>query len=376
MQRFLDWLYPQLISSKTPWKVSLIALGSLSLLLLVQLLVMAFVAGEATEDATAPEEVASIQQPLEVKTRGGDLRTAPTDLPPAMLREGEKGFVLPHRFQAFEQPTQGRVLLLMNRHLVLHPLFAPEPQSWRLSLVGGNEVFLKQFEPLATAEAQISFDRQRGQSFGLQLARVGNAQWVEALALARRLQAKGYLAYLHRSQQREQLPGETAARFLYRLRVGFYDSEETALDAAAKIQQEFAAEPLLQKRLLVTHPDFDEYGNALLDLRPQPYKPWMLVLGPGNLEPAEEQLRALMDAAPFAYLVAKRDTAGKTSYQVKAGFFETQEEAESALFRARQGSRISFPQGQILRAKLGISPFDPPAAQLLDHTRLLPPAAP
>ena len=53
MQRFLDWLYPQLISSKTPWKVSLIALGSLSLLLLVQLLVMAFVAGSTESIASS-----------------------------------------------------------------------------------------------------------------------------------------------------------------------------------------------------------------------------------------------------------------------------------------------------------------------------------
>ena len=254
---------------------------------------------------TKSQIVQSIAKVLEAPTK---------DFKPSFIVESKTGWQILNRFEVFDYPKQRRIIWVQNKNSFFAPLFATKFDSSKID------------------PSKISFSKARNKRFGLQLFSLPEENTPEAMHLIEDLLEEGYLGYLQRSQNKRKAEGKKKESYTYQIRVGFFDSEEDAVDAGEKIALLFPDHPIISKKLWVVLPTIDEISSQLADFRIQRSKPMAISFSPVNsLDKALQQIIAVSPFVSFSYLTMQTVTKGKHQYRLKVGFFENTTAADISL---------------------------------------------
>ncbi|MDT8446751.1 MAG: hypothetical protein RRB13_07630 [bacterium] len=259
---------------------------------------------------------------------------------------------LQQRPYVYTELSKPRVVAVMRQRKTFLPLASVEPGHFSYRIENETRLIVSQEEGRGE-NGQISFDRSRKFRYALQLVSLPAKEIAKAWPLAEALVNQGYYVYWSRSD--EPRPTKEGDQFLYKLRVGFYESEYETVQLANEIQGAFPEEPLIQHQLWPVLPEFDEVDLEVMDFGVQRSRPYCLdlasyrSLGEGLSEMA--QVGGYFDVL---YLSQKKDANGYL-YQLEAGFYLSQAEAQKALDLARRKSSLGLSGARIANRRYKIS---------------------
>ena len=287
---------------------------------------------------------------------------------PSFAVETKKGWKILNRFEVFESPKKWRVIWVQKDMSFFAPLFSAKPQTWKPIVKEGRVLSIKQFNSSSIDPSKISFSKARNKRFGLQLFSLPANRAPEALKLIEELLEKGHLAYLHRSENKRKMEGQKTESYYYQIRIGFFSSNEEAVEVGEKIGAEFPDHPLIAKKLWVVLPSFAEISAEVADFRVQRNKPYAISFAKvTSFATAKKQLIAVSPFANFSYISSQKGNKGNFQYRLKAGFYENSEAANSALKDMQSEAPRLFRGAKVQRSK----DFIEDAELILDQSRIL-----
>ncbi|MDX2470088.1 MAG: hypothetical protein QNL04_05875 [SAR324 cluster bacterium] len=281
-----------------------------------------------------------------------ELETPTKDFKPSFIVESKTGWQILNRFEVLDFPKQRRIIWIQNKNSFFAPLFATKPQKWSPFVKEKRVLTYNQFDSSKIDPSKISFSKARNKRFGLQLFSLPEKNTPEAMQLVEDLLEKGFLGYLQRSQNKNSVEGQKNQSYFYQIRVGFFDSEEDAVEAGEAIALLFPDHPLISKRLWVVLPSFGEISAELADFRIQRNKPVAISFSPvSTLDLALKQMITASPFTSFSYVTMQTLSNGKFQYRLKVGFFENRAAADSSLKDILDKNPRLFKGAQISRAK-------------------------
>ncbi len=132
------------------------------------------------------------------------------------------------------------------------------------------------------------------------------------MSIVKFLITDGYHAYLYRTRDRIKPPSSKKAQYFYRIRIGFYETEQEALDVGEEIVYRYEDKHIFPMDYWAVLPSYGELNGELIDFGIQRNKPWIIQLGVKNSrEEAIEDLKIIASIVDFSYISQKQDAVGK-----------------------------------------------------------------
>ncbi len=253
------------------------------------------------------------------------------------VKAGENLWSIAKQGQLVGSPWEWRTILVQNRDKIQYAFLSEDDGGWKVMVEEGQELKVKGDASTALPDGQATPDRQ----YAVQMLTVPESRIERAMRIVRMLIADGHFAYLYRH--------EADGKRFFRIRVGFYKTEDEAKQAGQALVGRYAK---LFTEYWAMRPSDVELKGGHLDFGVQQARPWVVELPQrSSHHDALEDLRKVTDASEFAYIAQKRDTAATPAhyvYRTRIGFFASEAEARKFV-DAHKGAAPLLGEGQAVQ---------------------------
>lgn len=269
-----------------------------------------------------------------------------------LFEVGSGHWQLQQRPYVYTELSKPRVLAVLRQKKLFMPLASGEPGHFSYRIENDSRLTISQEEGKGKT-GQISFDRSRKFRYALQLTSLPASELHTAWPFALQLVHQGFYVYWNRSE--EPRPTEKGEQFLYKLRVGFYESEYETLQLAKELAEAFPEEPMLQGQVWPVLPDYGEVEMEVMDFGVQRSRPWCIDLASyRKLEDALSEMAQAGGYIDMLYLTQKKDSRGFL-YQIEGGFYANRTTALKALELARRKTNLGFKGAKAVKRRYKIT---------------------
>ena len=240
------------------------------------------------------------------------------------VQEGETLWSIAKQSGLVSSPWEWRTILAQNRDKFDYALVTVATGEWKVLMESGQVLAVSDEPPPAPAGPVIK-------KYAVQLLTVSADQRQRAHDIVQRLLGEDVYAFMYLSEEN----GGPA----YRVRAGFYETEDEAQAAADPIGARHAAAGTFPDEPWVTVSSDRELRGELFDFGAQRTSPWVIEL-PRRATHADAMadLRRAGDIGGFAHIAQKpgRSTS-RFIYSLRIGFFTTYSAAQALLEENREG---------------------------------------
>lgn len=239
------------------------------------------------------------------------------------VQEGDNLWSIARQGNLVDEPWEWRTIMVQNKDKIDYAFLAEESGQWKVLIETGEELRVRAQPPVETSGPVKK-------KFAVQLMTVPARRLPEALGIVKTLLSDGDYGYLYRIEE----DGEPA----YRVRVGFFETQQEADSAARAIVARYSEMPQYPRDYWVVVPSDRELRGDLLDFGAQRTRPWVIELPQrGTHGEALEELRQAAGLGEFVYIAQGRGGhAARFVYRTRIGFFETAEQADEVLQEHRE----------------------------------------
>ncbi|MEE8433817.1 MAG: SPOR domain-containing protein [bacterium] len=246
------------------------------------------------------------------------------------VKPGESLWGIAKMGELVDNAWEWRTILLQNADKIDYAFISAEDISegkgaWMVMLPAGLELTVTQ--PLVSEYS----GKMKGRKWIFQLAAVSEARVNKAISVVRILMRDGYYANLERFEQGDKV--------WYRIRSGFYDSEEAASETAEEIRERYLEENLFPHTPLIFRASSEERSGRGMVFGAQLANPWVIELARRDSHrEALRDLHRVKGSGKLAYIWQTLDAPdGPYVYQVRIGFFGSEEEASDVFAGKNEG---------------------------------------
>lgn len=234
------------------------------------------------------------------------------------VKSGENLWAIAKQGDLVATPWEWRTILVQNKDKISYAFISEEDGAWKVMVEDGKE--LKVRPPSTTAQGAAE------KQYAVQVLTVSENRLQYATTVVKILLADGQYAYLYRR--------DFGGKSWYRIRAGFFPTQEQARQAGEAILAKYADQKLF-KEFWVTLPSHRELRGELIDFGAQQVKPWVVQLPDRDSHAkALEDLRQLSPESEFVYISQRRDKdSGKFIYRTRVGFFTDEQTAQGFITR-------------------------------------------
>ena len=263
-----------------------------------------------------------------------------------IVEEGDNLWKIAKRPDVLSDAWKWKTILIQNRDKINYTIFSEDTGHWKVMIDPGKRLIVK---PREKRKINPSYSRNRKKRYALQLMSLNRDQLETAIDIVKFLIRDGYYAYLYRTREKIRNQSTGTLQYFYRIRVGFYESENAAKNTGAEILERYAEKGIFYDDYWAVLPSSSELNGELIDFGIQRSKPWIIQISHrDNRADAINDLRILTSLVDFAYISQRRDSEGKYRYRVRTGFYETRKEANKALANIRKQSQEPFLDSEAL----------------------------
>jgi hypothetical protein len=236
------------------------------------------------------------------------------------VKEGENLWAIAREGVLVDNPWEWRTIMVQNKDKIDYAFVSEESGEWKVLVESGEELTVRA-RPPAAQEGAIK------KKFAIQLMTLPAKQMGKALDLVKTLLRDGYYGYLYRI--------EDQGRVAYRIRVGFFETDQQANEVAQQILAKYQERPDSPRQYWVMVPSDRELRGELLDFGAQRAKPWVIELPMlGTQGEALEEMRSASGLGDFVYIAQGRgNNNARFVYRTRIGFFQSAQEAETVMAR-------------------------------------------
>lgn len=248
-------------------------------------------------------------------------------------KTGRQIWELATRDEILSKPDSWKTILVQNKDKINYTIAPDDARDWKVMVNTGRKLIVK---PIIAAKNKGLFKKPRKKRYALQLLSIKNSNLKQAVSLVNQLVDDGYYAYLYRTKEQIRTGEGKTKEYYYRLRTGFYDTEEEALEIGREIKERYGKQYFTDKFWPVL-PGYDEISGELINFGTQRTNPWMLQLeNYKNKDEAIADLKYISVHVDFSYISQKKDLkTGEYYYRTKIGFFESKRSAKAVLKKLR-----------------------------------------
>ena len=227
-----------------------------------------------------------------------------------------------------EDPWRWKFLLKQNEDKVQSVIFNVNKNKWQVNINPGTTL---SYDP------QFQFDQKpiKTRKYAFQLISLEEKYEEKAVEITRELINKGYYAYLYKTKRRIYSPALGRSVYFNRVRVGFFNDEETARETAEEIINKNIID-LDSDDYFIVVPSKSELQGNKNDLGIQNTASYAIQISNFTAkQQAVQQYQSTLGFATFGYISQLR-LNGVTYYRNRVGFFESRKEANQALREVRK----------------------------------------
>ncbi len=266
-----------------------------------------------------------------------------------IMEEGDSLWKIAQRKEILGDPRKWKTILIQNREKINYTIFSEETGQWKVMVDAGKRLV---FKPKETSKTGSSFDRTRKKRYAVQLMSLNTNQLEKAVDIVKFLITDGYHAYLYRTRDKIKPPSADEAQYFYRIRVGFYETEQEALDVGEDIAYRYERKHIFPMDYWAVLPSYSELNGELIDFGIQRNKPWIIQLGVRNSRvEAIDDLKTISTLVDFSYISQKQNADNEFLYRLRVGFFETEQEAEKILGKIQSQTQNRYDNASILEIR-------------------------
>lgn len=268
-----------------------------------------------------------------------------------IVEEGDSLWKIAQRKDILNDPRKWKTILIQNREKINYTIFSEETGQWKVIVDAGKRLV---FKPQETNKASTSFDRTRKKRYAVQLMSLNVDQLEKAVDIVKMLIQDGYHAYLYRTREKIKPPGSAEPQYFYRIRVGFFETEQEALAVGEEVAYRYEGEHIFPPDYWAVLPSYSELNGELIDFGIQRNKPYIIQLGVRNSrEEAIEDLKTITSLVDFSYISQKRNPEDESAflYRLRVGFFETNAEAQKILDKIQSSTRDRYEDAKIMEIR-------------------------
>ncbi|MCG8339278.1 MAG: SPOR domain-containing protein [Proteobacteria bacterium] len=248
-----------------------------------------------------------------------------------IMEEGDSLWKIAQRPDVLGDPRKWQTILIQNREKINYTIFSEETGQWKVMVDAGKRLV---FRPKETDKNKTSFDRTRKKRYAVQLMSLDTDQLELAVDIVKFLITDGYHAYLYRTRDKIKPPSASKAQYFYRIRVGFFETGQEALNTGEEIAVRYEDKNIFPMDYWAVLPSYSELNGELIDFGIQRNKPFIIQLGQkSSRQDAIQDLKDIASIVDFSYISQKYNPEGGFLYRIRVGFFETEKEANRALSR-------------------------------------------
>jgi cell division septation protein DedD len=262
-----------------------------------------------------------------------------------IVEEGDNLWKIAKKQDVLDDPWKWKTILVQNRDKINYTIVSADTGKWTVMVDPGKRLVIK---PKEEEISDTSFNKSRKKRYALQLMSLNLDQLKTAIDIVKFLINDGYYAYLYRTREKIRSQSTGTLQYFYRIRVGFFENESEARKVGAEILEKHIDKRLFSNDYWAVLPSYRELSGELIDFGIQRTKPWIIQVSERkNRADAIDDLGKLTSLVEFAYISQKKVQEGGFRYRIRAGFYETREEAQTAL-----NSITSQTQGQFTDTEL------------------------
>ncbi|MBU2515344.1 SPOR domain-containing protein [bacterium] len=266
-----------------------------------------------------------------------------------IVEEGDSLWKIAQRKDILGDPRKWNTILIQNREKINYTIFSEETGQWKVMVDAGKRLV---FKPKESSKTNISFDRSRKKRFAVQLMSLNVDQLEKAVDIVKFLITDGYHAYLYRTRDKIKPPSSSVAQYFYRIRVGFFETEQEALEVGEEILYRYEGKHIFPMDYWAVLPSYSELNGELIDFGIQRNKPWIIQLSVrDSRQEAIEDLKLITSIVDFSYISQKQTEEGGYQYRIRVGFFETQDESQKILQKIQTNTQNRFYNAQSLEIR-------------------------
>ena len=246
------------------------------------------------------------------------------------VQPGESLWGIAKMGELVDNPWEWRTILLQNADKIDYAFISSEDiaegkGAWKVMLAVGQELTVIQ-PPMSEYSGKM-----KGRKWLFQLAAVSENNGNKAITVVRTLMRDGYYANLERFVQGDKI--------WYRIRSGFYDNEEDAWEIAEEIRERYLDENLFPHTPRVFLASKEERSGSGMIFGAQLANPWAVEFARRDSHrEALLDLRRVKGSGKLAYIWQTLDAPdGPYIYQVRIGFFGSEEEAGEVIAGKNKG---------------------------------------
>ncbi len=271
--------------------------------------------------------------------------TAATQPPPGeathVVKAGENLWAIAKHSGVVDSPWEWRTILVQNRDKIDYAFVSEEEDAWKVMVEEGKVLKVRRNPP--PAAAGNAGTQKIETQYAVQLIALPESRLKQSTELVKMLLANGQYAYLYL----QELDGK---RF-YRIRAGFFSSEQDAEIAGEELTRRYADHKIF-KDYWVVIPSQRELRGEKIDFGAQQSKPWVVELPERQSQgDALDDLRKVARQSEFSYIAQKKDGAAQPAhylYRIRIGFFGT-EEAAQQFIQQKQAKELLLGQAHAVK---------------------------
>jgi SPOR domain len=266
-----------------------------------------------------------------------------------IMEEGDSLWKIAQRKDILGDPRKWKTILIQNREKINYTIFSEETGQWKVMVDAGQRLV---FKPKESSTTGTSFDRTRKKRYAVQLMSLNTDQLEKAVDIVKFLITDGYHSYLYRTRDKIKPPSAEDAQYFYRIRVGFYETEQEALDVGEEIAYRYEGKHIFPMDYWAVLPSYSELNGELIDFGIQRNKPWIIQLGVRNSrQEAIEDLKTISTLVDFSYISQKQNDDDQFLYRLRVGFYETEQDAEKTLSKIQSRTQDRYYDASILEIR-------------------------
>lgn len=234
------------------------------------------------------------------------------------VKPGDNLWAIARESGLVDNPWEWRTILMQNSDKIEYAFISEEEGAWKVMMAEGQELTVDDPEskpPVLSGEKKFAF----------QLASMGENGLRRATYVVRVMMKDGYYGYVNR--------GEKDGQTYYRIRSGFYDSEDQAKSMAEEIRERYSKENYFPSDPWVFPSTNAEMSGEGMVFGAQLSSPWVVELSDKDTHgEALRDLRRISTRGSFSYIWQTRTSFSKRFvYRVRIGFFGSQKQAEEMI---------------------------------------------
>ena len=238
------------------------------------------------------------------------------------VKKGDTLWNIANKKSVYDDPWQWKSILMQNKDKIKYAFFSDG--QWNANIHVGNTL---KVEPLKESDVNI-----KSRKWGVQLLSLEEDRLEQAIDIVKLLLENKYPAYVYQTRNKIKNAYYPNGVFYYRIRVGFFETEEQARDIGLEIVQRFASRNIFRKDLWVLRPSRDELQGSFLDFGIQRVKPYIIDIGDQNNKRASIKImKKISSIADFSYVVERKNNISQTIFNNRIGFFQSYDDAFSKI---------------------------------------------